>query len=435
MHRLFQTLLLVLFAFYFASSCYQPPIGYGGDRLSSRSNSDDEDNEDDDDRSSNRSNTRADRDCSDRDQCQDLCDDMFDNRSEISECYDLTTGEVNDIADVHDVFFKINDHTRRKEVAVKLFKKGDLDDIPTDDFATYLNLGLDTFVDRINETYGPVDNEFFSVITSGSDEKLQRTKERWHGNQDEDGKRSKEFLEWVVENKDVAEILLEKDIHSQIFQNLLIRASAPAGNDIDYIVTTDNFGSTNLNQIDNDDIPTHKGWISGRNRNAPAKGNSFVYITSNMNYLGVCKMASMASGDCDSSDNDRYDNDRLVSIADFGIKFDRQAFIGAFIRGINGSGGDGDPFVEMALDEGNTAAFEWAHNGLKSFCVEATDSEEDEEETKTCMQALYCATSILRDQEDIFDDLSDHEDITGNIDHDCDFEHLTNRRDIEKLFK
>ena len=81
-----------------------------------------------------------------------------------------------------------------RTVGVETFTKSDLEDISADDFSNYLDIGIKTFIERVENVSGAT---------------------KWVLSH------SQPFLEWVAETPDISDILLEKDTTLELFQWLL----------------------------------------------------------------------------------------------------------------------------------------------------------------------------------------------------------------------
>ena len=374
MHQSLKVLLsflILIIAFNLSISCIAPQ----SDRLSSedrdrndRDDDRDRDDDDEDDDDDDRSSRRSDRTCDERDSCQDTCDDMFDNVSERNDCYDLSSSEVNAIADVHDEFWTVDWPSNTKTVATKGFTKSNLEDISAEDFESYLDIGIKTFVERVENVNGT----------------------KWNGD------RAKYFLEWAAENPDISDILLEKDTTLEVAQQVFLKMN-------------------------------NHPWISIHPFEAQSAdlegtgGGSVQYVHSPNKIFQSCSNARATS--CTG-------NTPIFSLSKFNLTVYPHHFVLGFINRKWSS----ETFIELAFDERNDSAFEWAHNSLVDFCVEGTDEDEGDVEVKTCVHTIYCITG--NDREEVFDELDERENIVGYTKKSyCKYNDLTDDDRMEKLFE
>ena len=138
---------------------------------------DDEDDDDDDDDDDRRSRNRY---CDDRDSCQDLCDDMFEESiGARSECYGLKNNDVETLQEVFDV------------IADSSITKRELESLDSDDFGFFLSIGSegDAYVDIIKDDYSVMDARI--------------------------------VLEWIAQDEDIASELLSNDEDYEVFIELV----------------------------------------------------------------------------------------------------------------------------------------------------------------------------------------------------------------------
>ena len=371
---------LIFIAVYTGVSCTPP-----GTPLESRSEDRDDDDDDDDDR-------RRTRTCSDRDSCQDICDDMFEYTTERYKCYDLGYEEVNTISKVWDEF-------SRNSV-----RSSELEDLDADDVRSYLELGFESFIDLVKgEAVGDSVN-----------------KAQWNPDGDDNDRTScsvsnknciannaRKIMKWLAEEDDIAEIFLEQDRDFELGLEL-------------FQAINHTKGSTNTAKLYA--LNGGRGSTTGVFEDAA---------------LTIIKVATATSDyfvcfDKGFPDNDDRSDVTMVKYADnstcgspskqMDLRFDRVSrFLSGFLVGSNSnsftiSEFSNESFMTFAADERNEKAFEWGHKTLLEFCKEATDEDEDDVEVKTCLQTVYCMHRKVNDgltSEGIFEDLEDYDDIVG----------------------
>jgi len=157
-------------------SCYIPTQLPSTVDSSNNNNNNNNDDDDDDDRTPRRL-------CGDRDSCQDSCDELFKSSSSRSTCYDLEFRDINALTFVGDsleVKCEPVSSGRSCNMEIDNVDENDLEDIDSSDFDLYLSVGVDDFIEALESDSG-----------SGSD--------------------AFNLLEWIGENSDIAETVLEHD--------------------------------------------------------------------------------------------------------------------------------------------------------------------------------------------------------------------------------
>ena len=339
----------------FLASC-SPPETKQASTSTDNDNNDDEENDDDD--------TPKVRDCASRDSCEDICDDIFDSTSEKFKCYELSYSQVNTLTEVADVLL---DDT---------VDFSDLEDLNSSDVASYINIGSNTLI-KIAEgdEVGDGDEKWDNDGTDGNcdNNKCQEN--------------SKKILQWIAENEDIAETILENadmiDFGIELFNNI---------NRTTEVYGAGTFGAT---------------------------GTAGFRIVANALVNGGTSITSTSGSTIILSN---LDNDKKWG-----------AVIRNFVQfPIEGTTTETDQFMDRAIDEDNEFAVEYGHKVLVETCKNLTDEDEDEVEVKQCLQAAYC--EYKKSNDDIFDDLEDYSAI-GRVDDDCTKEDLLNEDRIERLFK
>ena len=301
--------------------------------------------------------------CSDRDSCQDICDDLFSYTTERYNCYELSSDEVNTIS-------KVSDELEHREI-----NSNELEDLDADDVRAYLEIGMDSFIDLIKgeavgddakENNAPQWGERVSAPSSNR-------------------RNSAKILVWIAENEDIAEVILEQDRNFELGLELFQAVGVSAINPSTWEVS------------------------SG---------------------LHVCLNASTSTVD--------HGGDNTCGNMLLGLNhFDKVSeFLSGFI--LPHMKFSDDSFITFATHERNATSFEWGHKTLLGFCKEAIDEDESDIEVKTCLQTAYCVHRAVEGQvanngDGIFKDLKDYDDIVGRTDEEyC--EDLDNEERIARLF-
>ena len=378
--KIFTLFFIVIFVFaYSGTSCTQPTTNQ-----SSESGDDDHDDED---------NTHT-RTCSDRDSCQDICDDLFSYTTERSECYELSYEDVNTISKVADEFY-------HKNVSPE-----ELEDLDADDVRAYLEIGMESFIDLIK-------GEAVGDDAKDDDDPQWEKTERPSLNR----QNSLDVLEWIAKTEDIAEVILEQDSDFEIGLELFTSLGDPAdGQALDTLDTNDPTVNHGANFWGGDGVRVHSG-------------SALACVVFSMD--DVLKIGELNSDSCVTP--------RTPSkLVDLGNSDKPDLFLDGFLD--HKARFSDDSFITFAADERNETAFEWGHKTLLEFCKEATDEDESDVEVKTCLQTVYClhrsveAGENLSDSyEGIFEDLKDYDDIVGRTDEEyC--EDLVDEDRIEDLF-
>ena len=376
----FFSLVLIIFTVVYAGvSCTQPNSQLGSE--SSNNDNDDDDDDDGDDR-------RSARTCSDRDSCQDICDDMFSYTTERSDCYELNYADVNTIAHVWDVF-------SREEVNLRK-----LEDLSPDDVKSFLEIGLDSFIALVaGEAVG--------------DNAKDNNRPQWNPTKNKTikdtniPKNSRHIMKWLAEDEDIAEVILEQDSNFELGLELFISVG-----DREY---------KPQDTHDSDITPSVNITLSNPSCHT-------THFTNNNNDNNI------SSVKCNAGSGDKLFE--LTGFTDAKLFLEGFTVEPVFLK---------DRFMTFAADERNEKAVEWGHKTLLEFCKEGTNEDEDDVETKTCLQAVYCihrskendpstSPSAPADSyEGIFKDLENYDDIVGRTDEEsCD--ELNNDDRMEDLF-
>ena len=309
---------------------------------------------------------KVDRDCSSRDSCEDICDDIFDSTSERFQCYAMTYKDVNVLAEVADILLD------------ERIRLNDLEDIDSDDLEMFLEIGSKTLV----------------KIAEG--EEVGDSDRHWGTPRDGDeGENSKEILQWIAENDDIAEAMTGNEDMIDFGIALLVSIyslSSPPMHFLPIMVHTDP-----CKESDDDCIRIAK---NSTNLEIGVDGTAKIFLRD----LDFGR---------DSSDLEAW-----------------RAFIQ--LQRIDGSA----TFIGHAIDEESESAVEYAHSLLVKICENMTDEDSDDVEVKQCLQASYCQHDVENgnswaDPNGIFEDLEDDYDL--DVDRkDCN--NLDDEKNIDKSF-
>ena len=165
-------------------NAYGNPVAYNpssSGNLPNRGDDDDEDEEEDDDRDRDRDT------CGDDDDCKEICDDIFKGRDS-KKCGRLSKNKVKDLKDVFVAFQDV-----------------DLDDVETEDLATFIKISL---------------------------EPLTKEARRYKGRDSED------VLAYIADDDDITELFAREDTDFRYLETLLrevddnlVKALSKGGND------------------------------------------------------------------------------------------------------------------------------------------------------------------------------------------------------------
>ena len=299
----------------------------------------------DDDDSDDRDSSRKVRYCEDRDSCQESCDLMFLSASARRQCYELNFDDVGGLEEVFDTLSSNTIHL------------SDLEDMDIDDFKSFVQLDADGWVDLIEES-DTKDEDKYDI-----------------GN-------ARTALQWIAENDDVAEAIMDEDEHSDILRELFIVLGADSSNSLSSTITVED-GSTNKTTI---------SWSFPNNQ-----------IT--------------------FADSDNTPGTYTLQLT--GRSAENEDFFSGFIKDNTFKN---KLFIDYAESEGNTEAVELAHKALKNMCDKATGDEFPDEEVQQCMLGVYCSMN----DDGIFDDVLDS--IGENVEFDDDCPKLTDPSDLEDIF-
>ena len=267
---------------------------------------------------------KVDRDCSSRDSCEDICDDIFDSTSERFECYAMTYKDVNVLAEVADVL--LDDSVRLK----------DLEDIDSDDLEMFLKIGSKTLV-KIAEGEEVGDNDKHWGTSNSGDET----------------ENSKEVLQWIAENDDIAEAMLGNEDMIDFGIALLgsiYRLTAPS--------------------------PFSKREANGDLMPCDAKDADCIRVPTGTTNLEIAVNGTSKAflRDLDFG----HDNIDLEAWRSF-IQVKQLELT---------------TFIGHAIDEESESAVEYAHSLLVKVCENMTDEDSDDVEVKQCLQATYCQHDV-----------------------------------------
>ena len=133
--------------------------------------------------------------CKDNRSCIRICDDMYLRASELDECYNSNEETVEDVLDV----FETLENPKRIS---------NLNDIDLDDLKTYLKIGIQSFIDLIDEV--------------DKDEDGDRINDDWEDTYAYATNNAEVVLEWFCSERDVREALKNyyEDIKNELVKRL-----------------------------------------------------------------------------------------------------------------------------------------------------------------------------------------------------------------------
>ena len=322
------------------TSCYLPTTQLPSTVDSSNNNNNNNNNDDDDD-DDDRPSRRL---CGDRDSCQDSCDELFKSSSSRSSCYDLEFRDINVLTSVGDELNVRCEEfdTRSCEMYIGSVDEDDLEDIDSSDFDLYLSVGIEDFIEALENEEG---------FAATEDDLEKRNAEE----------KAFTLLEWIGENSDIAETVLEHDddleLGRSIFQlaGSLRRRNAHITNDNNKIKTphfTDEVNSSNMFRV-----ALAIDEISGSNY------SYFEFDSSEIQHHENARV---------SSNNFSVTNpqDTTVLVNRINIEVESVAFIFGFLDDPQNQL-NGETF--LSFSDRNENAFNWGHNTLVDFCEDLTD--------------------------------------------------------------
>ncbi len=313
--------------------------------------------------------------CYDRDSCQDSCDYMFHRSSARSQCYALDFDDVNDVEEVFDILSS-SSITKRK-----------LEDLDAGDLERFLELDVEAWL----------------VLINGSSNRSRRRAQRAGYTQQE----TQVVLEWIGEDDEIADAILEYDEDSDILYTLFDRLGSL------FDIVGPNGG---LAVVSNEDRKEVIQWTD--------------------DMLVFCKKTSVfADSAVLTACNPRSSGESGSSLR---LYSDPSNFLSGFI-GIHDAARKQDlafgrdSFVIFADNEDNNTGVELAHQSARRFCTDILNKDEDDEEVGQCLQALYCTIrsieagatiddpvpSSISFDDDVFDVIDNFDGLReNNCDHD-----------------
>ena len=171
--------------------------------------------------------------CKDNRSCVDTCDDIYLKATDLNNCYNESEALIKRVADIFDALIN------PKRLA-------DLRDLDEDDFADFLNIGYQGFLDLVD----PVDK----------DEDGDRRNDDWEDLYAYGAKNARVVLEWLANEEDIAKTLKKEDRNDSIVKELLIAAGKDPLNARSELIILDAFpdpDNPDLNQCKNKIISRH----------------------------------------------------------------------------------------------------------------------------------------------------------------------------------
>ena len=383
-YPLINLFLITLLGLLVVTACYIPP---NSSDLRSGNNNDERDDEEEEEDDNNR--RRTNRICGDRDSCQDSCDDMFGSSSARNSCYDLEFGDINDLTTVADALdVKTKGDTREMDlIDITSRTVNDLEDeITEDNFSLYLSIGLDDWVEAIEKTTNSADVADVAGVAPFI------------------------LLQWIGENSEIAQTILDYDKNSDLGRALFNNAGKVEDFEFTHLLEVLDEGSL---------LEVH-----------------LLHLNFEFEFEFFPKVQAV-----ETADSDHYRTTTLVNRPGISDTDDRINFLIGFLRKQVRS----DSF--MSFSDRNPEAFSWGHQTLVNFCEDLMDENSDQVEVKQCIQAVYCAHRVLDIEGDIipknrirgegiFRDLKKHESIVGEADEEnCEYQDFIDEDRMEDQFE
>ena len=373
-------------------SCYIPTQLPSTVDSSNNNNNNNNDDDDDDDRTPRRL-------CGDRDSCQDSCDELFKSSSSRSTCYDLEFRDINALTFVGDsleVKCEPVSSGRSCNMEIDNVDENDLEDIDSSDFDLYLSVGVDDFIEALESGSG-----------SGSD--------------------AFNLLEWIGENSDIAETVLEHDEDLELGRSIF-QLAGQASNEIGESGSHLFFNSRSTSEgvvvlnIDSSSDSYFAFW-----------NRLIVHVDSSRPYATGGSFTVTANG---FQNHVRSDSSNEQNVIVNRYDFDPQDvdFVVGFLERAQPELGS-ETF--LSYSDRNENAFNWAHNTLVNFCEDLTDQDKNEVEVKQCLQAVYCAHRISEGSEEgIFRELRRYDSFVGDADErNCETDRFLEEDRMENQFE
>ena len=249
--------------------------------------------------------------------------------------------------------------------------------------------------DDLEEFLGLSVDGWVDVIKGDRDDGQNEVREAYSSND------ARKILEWIADNDDIANVILANDDDADVFYELFLRLGT--GFDI---------GTKRLRAKVSTTPTTYVQWS---NSNSLQIGSPSIASTSpSISLTGV---------------------DNFID------------FILGFI-GLKGASNDlyfeDESYIRYARN--NSSALESAQNSLRRFCADAAGKDEEDDETKQCMMAVYCTIRSIEDSssisgtstlvvnpatltQGIFSILDDESSIFGRADtQGCEYKHLADQQ-------
>ena len=293
-------------------------------RNTSSSSSDEDDDKDDGDP------------CKGSDSCEKTCEDMY-GREDLQECEDEGRDKVSRL-------YKVYKHLKSGEYRELEDISEEDNDVDLDDFEDYLEIGVSGWIDLI---------ESWSSGTPDTN-KLRDT------------------LEWLIDKKNVAEVLQDSDDGLDVLEKILIGFNR---------VTEFNQKAYNILLIDNDHANLNTGGSNAQSCTANNQHNYHTgHSTGNKNKLYIL----VKGGTYCSSNPDQNSRKEL----EFDNSQDRILYRGLAYMSLDGNS---ENVFSYAREKNNDSILTMAYDLLNTLC-DSTSTNSDK--PKACKRTLFCWMDI-----------------------------------------
>ena len=292
--------------------------------------------------------------CSDSDNCEDTCDEIYDSAREESECEELTTRQVGYLEDVYELLVdKTGDLEKLSE------EKGDY---KLEHLQCYLSIGGKGWIKAIKT----------DETSSNDDEALSSAE-------------AKDILEWIAEEKKVAAMLTgDTNDGVEIVEELLLKM-----------------------------LPDLQS--GGTIYSTPSTGDKTIKTTTQITEGNTSSKTKEGLWKLDHSTKKilirTHDSTASTEEIELDNVEDAELYDALSYRNLDSD--NNDNIFSLATDENNPNLFDLAFSLLDEVCNEAKD--DDEDERIACKRAILCWTNQLTD-EDIWETIEDIDDINDNND-------------------
>ena len=145
-------------------------------------------------------------DCRGDSRCEDDCDLMYPARGEAADCIDLSSRQVAELFDIHDLVTNEGNANIRESDLEKLSEEDDDYDIKS--FELYLEIGSSAWTEWIENTGGKTD--YYNSPASSAD--------------------AQTIVEWIADNENITKALSSADKGDEVLEALLEKAAGNCSN-------------------------------------------------------------------------------------------------------------------------------------------------------------------------------------------------------------